>query len=52
MKGIENMRARYASSGLSIRPKTKLTKIQQLKMMIEAGVMDPNNILNPGKMGV
>jgi hypothetical protein len=33
-----------ASSGLSIRPKTKLNKIEQLKLMIEAGGMNPNEI--------
>ncbi len=40
------MRHLYAASGLSIRPKTKLTKIQQIKLMIEAWGMDPNEILS------
>jgi hypothetical protein len=46
MKGIDYMRSLYASSSLSIRPKTKLTKIQQLKMMIEAWGLNPNEILS------
>lgn len=36
MKGVEFLRNLYASSGLSIRPRTKLSKMQQLKLMIEA----------------
>jgi len=36
MKGIEFPRNLYASSGLSIRPKTKISKIEQLKLIIEA----------------
>jgi hypothetical protein len=46
MKGIDYMRNLYSSSGLSIRPKTQLTKIQQLKLMIQAWGMDPNEILS------
>ena len=46
MKGIEFLRGLYASSGLSIRPKTKLSKVEQLKTIIEAWGMDPNKILS------
>jgi integrase len=46
MKGINYLRNLYASSGLSIRPKTKLSKIEQLKLIIEAWGMDPNKILS------
>ena len=40
------MRNLYTQSGLTIRPKTKLSRIQQLKMMIEAWGMNPNEILS------
>ena len=46
MKGIEFLRNLYAQSGLSIRPKTKLSKIEQLKLIIEAWGMNPNEILS------
>jgi len=46
MKGIEFLRNLYASSGLSIRPKTKLSKIDQLKIIIEAWGLNPNDILS------
>ena len=46
MKGVEFLRGLYASSGLSIRPKTKLSKVEQLKTIIEAWGMDPNKILS------
>lgn len=46
MKGIEYLRNLYASTGLSIRPKTKINKIDQLKLIIEAWGMDPNTILS------
>jgi integrase len=42
---IEKLRGLYASSGLSIRPKTKQSKIEQLKLIIEAWGMNPNEIL-------
>jgi hypothetical protein len=45
MKGIEFLRSLYASSGLSIKPKSKLSKIEQLKLIIEAWGMNPNEIL-------
>ena len=46
MKGIEYLRNIYASSGLSLRPKTKFSKIDQLKLIIEAWGMNPNEILS------
>lgn len=46
MRGIDYMRNLYISSELSLRPKTKLSKIQQLKLMIEAWGMNPNEILS------
>jgi len=46
MKGVDFLRGLYASSGLSIRPKTKLSKVEQLKTIIEAWGMDPNKILS------
>ena len=46
MKGIEFLRNLYAQSGLSIRPKTKFSKITQLKLIIEAWGMNPNEILS------
>jgi hypothetical protein len=46
MKGIDFLRNLYGSSGLSIRPKTKLSKVEQLKLMIEAWGMDPYKILS------
>ena len=46
MKGVEYLRNLYKSSGLSIRPKTKLSKVDQLKTIIEAWGMDPHKILS------
>jgi hypothetical protein len=46
MKGIDYLRNLYASSGLSIRPNTKISKIEQLKLVIEAWGMNPNEILS------
>lgn len=45
MKGIEFLRNIYASSGLSIRPKTKINKIDAVKEMIRAFGLDPEKIL-------
>ena len=42
----EKLRELYASSGLSIRPKTKQSNIEQLKLMIEAWGLDPNEVLS------
>jgi hypothetical protein len=40
------LRELYAMSGLSIRPKTKQSKIDQLKLLIEAWGLNPNEILS------
>ena len=45
MKGIEYLRNLYASSGLSIRPKTKLSKIDKLKMFVESLGLNPDEVL-------
>lgn len=45
MKGVEFLRNIYASSGLSIRPKTHVSKIEALKEIIRAWGMDPEEIL-------
>ena len=44
-KGVEFLRNVYASSGLSIKPKTKVSKIDALKEIIRAWGMDPEKIL-------
>ena len=46
MKGTDFLRNLYASTGLSIRPKTRISKIDQLKLIIEAWGMNPNEILS------
>jgi hypothetical protein len=46
MRGVEFMRNLYASSGLSIRPKTKLSKVEQLKMFVESLDLNPNDVLS------
>lgn len=50
MKGIEFLRNIYAASGLSIRPKTRLSKIETLKEIIRAWGMDPDQILTKEAM--
>jgi hypothetical protein len=45
MKGIEFLRNIYAASGLSIRPKTRLSKIETLKEIMRAWGMNPEQIL-------
>jgi hypothetical protein len=45
MKGIEFLRNIYASSGLSIRPKTKISKVEALKEIIRAWGLNPDRIL-------
>jgi len=45
MKGIEFLRNVYAASGLSIRPKTQLGRIDVLKEIIRAWGMNPEQIL-------
>jgi len=46
MKGVEYLRNLYASSGLSIRPKTKISKVEQLKMFAESLGLNPNQVLS------
>jgi site-specific recombinase XerD len=45
MKGIEYLRGIYASSGLSIRPKTRVSKIDALKEIIRAWGLNPEELL-------
>jgi len=45
MKGVDFLRNVYASSGLSIKPKTKISKIDALKEIIRAWGMNPEQIL-------
>jgi site-specific recombinase XerD len=44
--GIEKLRQIYAASGLSIRPKTKVSKIETLKEMIRALGLNPEETLS------
>ena len=46
IKGIEFLRNLYASSGLSIRPKTMISKIDRLKMYAEALGLNPDEVLS------
>ncbi|MFB0523489.1 MAG: tyrosine-type recombinase/integrase [Candidatus Bathyarchaeia archaeon] len=46
MKGVEYLRDLYASSGLSIQPKTKVTKIEKLRMFAESLGLDPDEVLS------
>jgi hypothetical protein len=45
MKGVEFLRNTYSASGLSIRPKTKLGKIEALKEICLAWGLNPEEIL-------
>ncbi len=45
MKGIEFLRGIYTASGLSIRPKTRVSKIDALKEIIRAWGLNPDEIL-------
>jgi len=45
MKGIEFLRGVYAASGLSIKPKTRVSKIDALKEIIRAWGLNPEEIL-------
>jgi len=45
MKGLEYLRNLYASSGLSIRPKTKISKLDQLRMFAESLGLNPDEVL-------
>jgi hypothetical protein len=44
MKGVEFLRGIYASSGLSIRPKTKLGKLDMLKEFARLLGLNPEEI--------
>jgi hypothetical protein len=46
MKGIEFLRGVYISSGLSIRPKTRLNKLEALKELIRAWGLNPDQVLS------
>ena len=46
MKGIPFLRNLYASSGLSIRPKTKVSNIERLKMFAESLGLNPDEVLS------
>jgi integrase len=45
MKGVEFLRNMYATAGLSIRPKTRVSKIEALKEIVRAWGMNPEEIL-------
>jgi len=45
MKGIEFLRNIYAASGLSIQPKTQLSKIEALKEIARAWGLNPEEVL-------
>jgi ribosomal protein L12E/L44/L45/RPP1/RPP2 len=45
MKGVEFLRNIYAASALSIKPKTRVSKIDALKEIIRAWGMNPEEIL-------
>jgi len=45
MKGIKFLRGIYISSGLSIKPRTRISKIDALKEIIRAWGLNPEEIL-------
>jgi hypothetical protein len=45
MKGIDFLRNMYAASGLAIKPKTRVSKIEALKEIIRAWGLNPEQIL-------
>ncbi|MCJ7613473.1 site-specific integrase [Candidatus Bathyarchaeota archaeon] len=46
MKGIPFLRNLYSNSGLSIRPKTKISNIERLKMFAESLGLNPDDVLS------
>ena len=46
MEGVEYLRNLYTSSGLSIRPKTKMSKIERLNMFAESLGLNPDQVLS------
>ncbi len=51
-KGVEFLRNLYDSSGLSIRPKSKLTKVDQLKMFAASLGLNPDEVLSRDALAV
>ena len=45
MKGIDFLRNVYATSGLAIKPKTQVSKVEDLKEIIRAWGMNPEQLL-------
>jgi site-specific recombinase XerD len=43
--GIEKLRGVYSAAGLAIRPKTQISKLEQLKEMVRALGMNPEQVL-------
>jgi hypothetical protein len=50
MKGIEYLRGIYSTSGLSNKPKTRVSKIDALKEIIRAWSLNPEEILTRGAL--
>jgi hypothetical protein len=50
MKGIDFLRNLYAKSGLSIRPKTMISKIDRLKMFAESMGLNPDEVLSKNSL--
>lgn len=46
MKGIEFLRNKYTTSGLGIKPRTHMDKLDMLKTLAETLGFNPNEILN------
>jgi len=44
--GVEKLRQVYANAGLSIRPRTHVSKIEALKEMVRSMGMNPEQVLN------
>ena len=45
MKGVEYLRNLYASSGLSVRPKTRISRMERLRMFAESLGLNPDEVL-------
>jgi hypothetical protein len=45
MKGVDFLRSAYAASGLAIKPKTRVSKIEALKEIIRAWGLNSEQIL-------
>jgi len=45
VKGVELLRGVYAASGLGIRPKTEVSKIEMLRQVAKSFGLDPERIL-------